>query len=113
MLNKRGQNLSITTIVVIILALLVLVVMAIIFTGGTATLQDTLRNIFGGSTAGTDIELAKSQCDNLCQLANPGNNPGNTGYCKATFNIKQSDGSVLKSQTCMQIGVLCDKISSC
>ena len=81
-LNKRGQGLSMTTIVVIILALLVLVVVAIIFMGGTGTVFDRIKNIFS-SQSQTSVDLAIQQCNSWCDIAQDATDPSKSSFCTA------------------------------
>ena len=88
MMNKRGIELSTTTIIVMIMALLVLVVMAFIFTGSSATLQEKIRSIFQGGTGGSDIAIAEAQCKAACQTAKALENKALSGYCTNAYDIK-------------------------
>ena len=81
-LNKRGQGLSMTTIVVIILALLVLIVLAIIFLGGTGSVFDRIKNVFTGQSQ-TSVDLARQQCQTWCDIARSSSDKPTTSYCQA------------------------------
>jgi len=65
MLNKRGAELPITTIIIVILAILVLVIVAASFTGGMKSMFDKIKELFGIYTA-TNKEAARQICDNWC-----------------------------------------------
>ena len=45
-MNKRGQELSLNTLIVIILLVIALVVIAVFFLGGTSSLSKSIRSIF-------------------------------------------------------------------
>lgn len=63
MLNKKGQGLQVSTVIIIILALLVLVILAVIVTGGFAEFAKKL-----GLIKDTIISLddAKLKCQSWC-----------------------------------------------
>tara|TARA_Y100000310_G_C20667055_1_gene808148 strand:- start:1592 stop:1777 length:186 start_codon:yes stop_codon:yes gene_type:complete len=48
MFNKRGQGLSVETIIIVIIALLVLVVVILIFTGQSGEFFDTVKEFISG-----------------------------------------------------------------
>ena len=61
MVNKRGQDLSIGTLILIVLGIIVLVLLILGFSMGWSNLWDKI-NIFGGTSGVGDIVLA-------CKLA--------------------------------------------
>ncbi|MBU1246262.1 MAG: hypothetical protein KKH88_03260 [Nanoarchaeota archaeon] len=92
MKNKRGQGISMNMIIIIILAILVLLVISIIFLGGAGTLNQRLRNIFGGSAGAYDMDLAKANCQNYCDVAKTVPNVKTSAYCTHIFRGVDSDG---------------------
>lgn len=67
-MNKKGQGLSITTIIVAILAIVVLVVLIAVFTGRIAIFQGSLGE--AGKCTGTPFTCdAHSANENVCQIA--------------------------------------------
>ena len=90
-MNKRGQGLPLNTLIIIILVVLVLIVVAIFFLGGTSSLSESVRRIFFGTTAGTDINLAREICENRCAAAQTAPSPGDSAYCKTPFEL-DTDG---------------------
>ncbi len=93
-MNKRGVDLALNTLVIIILVVIVLIVVAVFFLGGTSSLSRSIRNIFYGTTVGTDLALALEQCDNHCSILQgmPPTTRKASGYCRATYDIDQ-DGN--------------------
>jgi len=65
MLNKRGAELPITTIIIVILAILVLVIVAASFTGGMKTMFEKIKSFLGVYSA-ADEEAARQMCDTWC-----------------------------------------------
>ncbi len=68
-MNKKGQDLPVTTIIVIILVVVVLVVVIAFFLGGTSSLTTQVKRIFFGTTAGYDLTLATQTCADRCEQA--------------------------------------------
>lgn len=66
--NKKGQDLSMTTVVVVILALLVLVIVAFVFLGGSINLGDAFNKLVRPQKA-VSYELAINTCKNWCNIA--------------------------------------------
>ncbi len=81
-MNKRGQGLSMTMIIVIILAVLVLLVVALIFLGGTTGLAGRLRAIFLPQQA-IAADLAIQNCEQWCSIAETANDPSKSAYCNS------------------------------
>jgi len=116
-MNKKGAELPLNTLIVIILVVIVLIVVAIFFLGGTSSLSRTIRGIFFGTTAGTDLNLAIEQCNTHCGLAQslPGVAQINSGYCKQVYDIDlNQDGKVTSDSDAIDkycwespIGVVC------
>ncbi len=90
-LNKRGAELSINVIIISILVILVLVIVAAFFTGGSAKLFSAVKDIFSGTTAGTDRALAEQNCQLYCSQSSSLQNPSNSAYCTKFFKI-DADG---------------------
>lgn len=64
-MNKRGQEINITTIIIVVLAILVLVIVAAAFTGGMKEMIDKIKASLGMYQA-SDTEEAKNMCDVWC-----------------------------------------------
>jgi len=92
MKNKRGQGISMNMIIIIILAILVLLVISIIFLGGAGTLNQRLRNIFGGNVDAYSMDLAQSNCRNYCDVAKTIPDVKTSAYCTHVFKSVDSDG---------------------
>ena len=95
-MNKRGQEgLSMNTIIIAIIGIIVLLLIVTFFTGGMSTIFNKVRGVFGGGTAGYDIDLAKTNCQAYCgraKLTDTNPQPSST-YCTQEFDITKTDGS--------------------
>jgi len=85
--DKKGAELSINVIIISILVILVLVIVAAFFTGGSAKLFSTIRDVFSGTTAGTDRALAEQNCQQYCAQAQTLQSYSTSAYCTKWFNI--------------------------
>lgn len=63
LLSKRGQEMSISTLVLIVLAIIVLVLIIIGFTGGWSNLWDRISNFGGGKE---NVQLIVQSCQIAC-----------------------------------------------
>ena len=88
-MQKKGQGLPLTTIVIAILVVVVLVVIVAFFLGGTTGLTNTIKRVFFGTTAGTDQTLAVETCRQYCDQAEtlPDSLHATSPYCKQTFRL--------------------------
>lgn len=120
MLNKRGQGLQVSTVILIILALLILVILAIFVTGGFAKFAERLGFIQRTSVS---LEEARLNCQTWCNNA-PLNRQARDDFCKKSQNIDTNgDGEITpttESYTCSptsdvgpgfnHLGITCDDI---
>src|SRR3989344_849776 len=99
-MNKRGQSLPLNTLIIIILVVIVLIVVAIFFLGGTSSLSRTIRSIFFGTTAGTDLSLALEICEQRCEQAKdlPVTLRPGSAYCAQTFDIDRTNDGRLEGE---------------
>lgn len=65
-MDKRGQGLSITYIIIIALALIVLVLIAMWFTGALKFLTGEEKGIVKAAVTEKELALWRSQCDLWC-----------------------------------------------
>ncbi len=88
-MNKKGQELPVTTIIVIILVVVVLVVIVAFFLGGTSSLTTQVKRIFFGTTAGYDLTLATQTCADRCEQAKnlPTANRGKSAFCTSPLAV--------------------------
>ena len=96
-LNKKGVELTLNTVIISILVLLVLIVVIGFFLGGTGTFTGTVGEIFRGSMEGTDIDVALAQCGNWCDQtkSRPTGLQKSTSFCTHTFALDtDNDGEV-------------------
>ena len=95
-MNKKGATeLSMNTIIIAIIAIIVLLLVVTFFTGGLSTVFGKIRGVFGGGTAGYDVDLAKANCQAYCERAKfTGTNPQpDSTYCTQEFAIETVKGS--------------------
>jgi hypothetical protein len=62
--NKKGQGLSVNTVIILILAIFVLVLVVLALTGGFANFGEWVGSIFGGSAL--SVQKAALMCDGYC-----------------------------------------------
>jgi hypothetical protein len=106
-MNKRGQGLPISFIVIAAIAALVLVLVIAFTIGGFGTFFGKIFK--GGEEAiGTDLDIARSTCSNLCQTSKAIQNTAqwsNSGYCIRTFNIDLNRDGVINAT--LEAGMNC------
>lgn len=92
-MNKRGQGLTLNTIIIAILVVIVLVIIVAFFLGGMTGLTRSIRSVFFGTTAGTDMALAVQTCQTRCDQAKllPVDLREKSAYCTAYFNIDEDN----------------------
>ena len=130
-MNKKGQGLTLNTVIIAILVVLVLVVVAAFFLGGTKGLTDSIKRVFFQTTTGTDqtiaIETCKQRCDQIDTLVSviPGD-PNSEDYkkkyveivdrsafCSQSFNIdKDSNGNADTASDGKLIDYYCNRGTS-
>ena len=105
--GKKGAELSINVIVILILAILALLVISVIFLGGAGSLNDRLKNIFGGTSVVYEPQYFQLHCEQYCM---DGVTNGFTDSAFCNFEFKRidtnSDGKVnLLVATCNDLYV--------
>ena len=86
MKDKKGQNLSINTIIITILAIFVLVILVVALTGGTGQFAEWWAKIFGASAI--DVQTAVLTCNGYCQsYESSGDEQFRDKYCNSEFNV--------------------------
>ena len=88
-MDKKGLELSYNTIILGILVVIVLVVVVVFFIGGFSSVTGKIRDFLKISTAGTDLEVALSECQSRCERAKalPGDLRHTSAYCTSSFLI--------------------------
>jgi|SRR3989344_3401092 len=96
-MNKKGDvGLSTNTIIIAIVGIIVLLLVVTFFTGGMATVINKIRGVFGGGTAGFDIDLAKANCQAYCErakLLDTDEAKQGSTFCTQKFDIVKTAGS--------------------
>ena len=62
--SKKGQGLSVNTVIILILAIFVLVLVVLAVTGGFSNFSEWTGGIFGGS--GLSVQKAALKCNGYC-----------------------------------------------
>ena len=84
--NKKGQSLSINTIIITILAIFVLVILVVALTGGTGQFADWWNRVFGGSAL--EVQSAVLTCNGYCQSYEAsGDEQFREKYCNNAFEV--------------------------
>ena len=78
MLSKKGQELSMTYVVVAALALVVLIVVILFFTGALQNLFQRQESVIGGES---ELAVFRSQCKTYCTLRQ------DQSYCAQEFKL--------------------------
>lgn len=100
MLNKKGQNLSINTIVILILAIFVLVVVVVALTGGYGNFVKWYQGISGSS--GISVQTAVLTCNGYCtSFQASGLESIREDYCEKIMELDTNgDNKVDEEMTC-------------
>jgi len=92
-IGKKGQEMSISTLVLIVLAIIVLVIVVVGFTGGWSNLWDRITNLGGGkANVGLVVQACQIACDTKSQY----------DYCSQPRKVVFDD-SVALMATCGQL----------
>jgi len=90
-MNKKAQEVNITTIIVIILALLVLIIVAAAFSGGFAQLWAKIGEVLKISGASTQDVIAQT-CSSHCSAGNK------VAFCNTAYDVEG-----IGKKTCEQL----------
>lgn len=99
MKSKKAQSLPMNTIILAIIAIVVLVIIIVFFIGGTSSIAQRIKELFTGSTSGTDLSTAKQFCQDYCDQGRY------TAWCNKYFKMdinvdnvaeKTSSGAYIK-----------------
>ncbi|UCD03854.1 MAG: hypothetical protein JSW73_04920 [Candidatus Woesearchaeota archaeon] len=101
MVNKKGQGISISFIVVAAIAALVLVLVIAFATGGLGKFFSSIFQAGEGGQGGIEVSTAQARCKELCTAAvNGGYGAWNdSNYCWDQFGIDMSGDGVINSTT--------------
>ncbi|MEK6898833.1 MAG: hypothetical protein AABW79_01930 [Nanoarchaeota archaeon] len=111
--GKRGQELSISTLVLIVLAVIVLVLIVVASTGGFSRIGDFFANLGGGKS---NVQTVIQGCQVACQTNS------NYDWCTKGRDVSFTSEDEAKDSGLVQAplvqsgrtvkGVTCDKIAS-
>ena len=106
--NKKGQTLSINTIIITILAIFVLVILVVALTGGTGNFVEWWNEIWGSRAI--DAQAAVLKCEGYCTGYNSigkdssGAEQYRINFCDDVFKIDSNgDGDLDLELTCPEI----------
>ena len=99
MRGKRGAELSMNVIIIAILVIIVLVVIAAFFMGGFSQMVSKINQLFTGRIRGTDIPIAVTSCESLCQeaqLLSTETLKSSSAYCTKVWHLewRRKDGDI-------------------
>jgi len=84
--DKKGQSLSVNTIIITILAIFVLVILVVALTGGTGQFAEWWSRIF--SSSAINVQGAVLQCNGYCQSFEvSGDAIFREKYCSESFDV--------------------------
>jgi hypothetical protein len=110
--DKKGQALSINTIIITILAIFVLVIIVVAVTGGFGNFSKWIGEIFGSQAI--DAQAAVLKCDGFCTgFDSTGAEQYKRNFCDEVFEIDSTgDGEIDVELTCPEMTqVSCTSIS--
>lgn len=99
--NKKGQTLSINTIIITILAIFVLVILVVALTGGTGNFVDWWNEIWGSQAI--DAQAAVLKCDGLCtRYDTTGDGSLKQQFCTSVLEVSGVEGDPIEL-TCSEL----------
>lgn len=110
--NKKGQTLSINTIIITILAIFVLVIIVVALTGGFGNFSKWWNEIWGSQAV--DVQAAVLECNGYCNsYETSGAEQFRRNFCDTIYEIDSTgDGEVDVELTCSEMTqVSCPSIS--
>ncbi|MBS3172253.1 hypothetical protein J4438_01565 [Candidatus Woesearchaeota archaeon] len=101
--SKKGQSLSVNTIIIMILAIFVLIILVVAFTGGTGDFMNNIAQLWSGS--GIDSQKAAVTCNGMCNTYNTAQSAKvKTDFCTKVFKIDyDGDKKVDEELTCPEM----------
>ena len=117
-MDKRGAEVALNTVVIAIIIILVLTSVIIFFTVGFGNMSSKFRSVTKMSVEGIDLTLAINLCQQYCDVAKTLDEDArsNSPYCVNRFDIDEDgDGNAdITNINCMAIGIGCgDDIGFC
>lgn len=117
-MDKRGQSLSMDTIIITILVVIVLVIVALFFTGGMSSLTQKVSSFFGAQLTG--LQEANARCNAYCisiqtQTSQVLITSIKKNFCTTEFNVDINGNGVYDKDetkvTCASLQIPCDAIT--
>ena len=117
-MNKRGQSLSMNTIIITILVVIVLVIVALFFTGGMASMTNKIKSFFGAQLTG--LQEANARCNSFCTSVQSTTSTILIGkitenFCEDEFNVDINGNGIYDQDeakvTCNSLGIECEAIN--
>lgn len=101
--SKKGQSLSVNTIIIMILAVFVLIIVVVALTGGSGNFVDNINDIIRGSAI--DAQKAVIACNSLCQsYSSTGSEKFSNDFCNKVYKIdNDGDKKVDVELTCREM----------
>lgn len=87
-MNKKGQGISMTYIIIAALALVVLVVIVLFFTGGISKLTGGQKGLVEGAVPQWQMKLWTDRCKQACDLENK------EDFCETVFIADINDDGI-------------------
>ena len=92
LLRRKKGDMELSKVGGFILVAVVLIIVVAFFLGGTTGITKTIKNVFFGVTAGTDLTLAVANCKHYCEQTKTlgDEQKSNSAYCKHYEHIDQN-----------------------
>ena len=93
-INKKGQQMTLATIIAIVLGLVVLVFLIYGFSTGWSNLWERITGLGGGNV---NVDVIKTACVLACQQQNT------YGFCSQVRNVVFEDGTKIDNKACKNL----------
>ncbi|MDD5178384.1 MAG: hypothetical protein PHT54_03850 [Candidatus Nanoarchaeia archaeon] len=107
MLNKKGAEISLNTVIIAIIVIIVLVVVVVFFLFGFENVTTKIKSIFYSGTTGTDESLAVQLCNTYCSSITSISQAPNSAYCKKEFDILEPNTGKTIIKKCINLAPGC------
>jgi hypothetical protein len=107
MLNKKGAEISLNTIIIAIIVIIVLVVVVVFFLFGFENVTTKIKSILYRGTTGTDENLAVQLCNTYCGSITDKNKVLESAYCQTEFDILNPNTGKTTIKKCITLSPGC------